>query len=683
MQFNSNYTFEVSLSKEAFSDKVISGAMIGTTKNEENRRIRKQYGFASNKGIGFERTEVNAEQLLNSLLDGKVFCHLFNPASKRKDNTFGSSQKKNDNFTGSYVIGVDIDHTSYKSAEEYVSKLTLQPTFYYTSYSNMQTNEDGTSKGARFRLIYVFDKKIKNPYFFRFCAYQLNRIIEKDTDEFITDDCNLRCSQYFNGTNRNNADVILSYGITNTIYSLEDIEATETNFIDFLCGYANYKTISNSRTEEINYILNNISSNHYTFNKSSKSFQVVSSIDCETTTINDEMENKDTENNNIDVLVNSDSSTFSRTTETILNDWSRLDEEEFKKCSEWENARRTTKYVYRVEKEWINNLYQNVDEDYFSMFYYTSTLKDGQKRRKSLYQRMCLRRVINPAITKDEMVVNTIIDIMRFFDNSDGVLDSDYIRRNVESAFNVDVEDIEETYKESINYLKASTKPKRGIIYNGKQAHSKETTFSILDEYYDISVSVTENLDTLNNVLNYQIGKSTVYEYLKNRNIKTNNNKLSDEEIIGLLDVNLSVRKNLEFLKDNDIKIGKDRVNKLLNIKKNNNQYNSVQEEQLFISTTINDKMENKDSEIFELNHASNSDFINEEIIEQINSIDVVDFCKCYNGIEEVIKKVHKNIFIINVDKINNVFYGLMNKVESISPYLADIGRTKMNQLIA
>lgn len=161
MQFNSNYKFDVSLSKESYSDKVISGAMIGTTKDEDNRRIRKQYGFKANKGIGFERTSVTSEELLNSLLDGKVFCHLFNPASTRKDGTFASSQKKNENFIGSYVIGVDIDHTSYNSAEEYVSKLSLQPTFYYTSYSNMQQNEDGTSKGARFRLIYVLIRRLK------------------------------------------------------------------------------------------------------------------------------------------------------------------------------------------------------------------------------------------------------------------------------------------------------------------------------------------------------------------------------------------------------------------------------------------------------------------------------------------------------------------------------------------
>ena len=95
---DSNYLFKVSLSNESYINKEISGAMIGTTKDENNRKIRKQYGYRANKGIGYKEVEVNAETLLNSLINGNVFCHLFNPQQVRKDGTFGSSQKKDENF---------------------------------------------------------------------------------------------------------------------------------------------------------------------------------------------------------------------------------------------------------------------------------------------------------------------------------------------------------------------------------------------------------------------------------------------------------------------------------------------------------------------------------------------------------------------------------------------------------
>lgn len=564
MQTNSNYTFEVSLSIDSFIDKKISGAMIGSTKNEDNRRIRKEYNFKSNRGIGFKRTSVTSQQLLNSLLDGKVFCHLFNTPATRKDNTFSTSQKKDKNFAGSYVIGVDIDHTNYSSAEEFVSNLSLQPTFYYTSYSNMQNNE------ARFRLIYVFNNIISNPYFFRYCAKKLNRIIERDTNEIITDDCNLRCSQYFNGTNKNNKDITLSYNISNVIYSLEDIKATQADYINFLCRYADYKSVTKSRTEEINYLLNKLTNKDYIFNKSIKEFQQIDNIEIRSTssitTLNVEMEKEDSYIFNVDYTVSNPD--YSVNTNIILSDWSRLDEDEFKHTFEWENARKNTKYIYRVEKsDWINNLYQYVDDDFFSMFYYVNTVTDGNKRRKSLYQRMCLRRVINPDITKDEMVVNTIIDIMRFFDNSDNLLNSEFIKKNVDAAFDLEIDDIENQYKDSINYLKQNTKPKRGVIYINKQAHSKETTYLILDDIYNSNISVSENLYFINNILKYKISKSTLYDYLKTNNLKTDYYKLSDDEVIELLDINLSVRKNLQILKDNDIKINKDRVSKLLKIK--------------------------------------------------------------------------------------------------------------------
>lgn len=708
MQTDSNFKFKVSLSDEAFTDKTISGAMIGSTKNADNRAIRKKYGFRANRGIGFRATETTPQALLDDLLRGRVFCHLFEPTTARNDGSFSSSQKCNMNFRGSWVIGVDIDHTSYSCAESYIEKLRLKPTFFYTSYSNMQKNEDGTSKGARFRLIYVFDELILNPFFFRFCAWQLNRMIEEDTGELITDDCNLRCSQYFNGTCKDNDSVILSYGITNNIYSLSDINVDGDSYKDFLIGYAGYKTVRTEITSVINSILNSLDFNLYEWNKKEKKFEVISTNkteyfeqrqysinndnivsykieECEqeqliTSSINVETEKQGQFNNLIDLTEIVQSSMFSSTVQTILNDFDRLEEEEFKKCSEWEELRKRTKYVYRVEKDWINNTYQFVDDDYFSMFYYNTTKHDGEKRRKTLYQRMCLRRIIEPSITEDEMVVNTIIDIMRFFDNSDGVLGSDFIKRNIESCFNQSIEDIEEQFAEQIAYLRATTKPKRGIIYYNKEAHSKETTYLILDELYDSSISVTENLEYINNVLNYKVGKTTIYEYLSERDIKKVNNKITDEELYNLLDVNLSIRKNQQFLKDNDINVGKERINKILNNKKNNiisiNQDNNC-----YVSSSINDKTEEQGQSILNENELLNVNFTEEDINARIEAINVESFVDTYNGIEEIADMMQKSFSSIKFEVITPNFFNMVNAIRINSPFLADMAEAKMEEI--
>lgn len=278
------------------------------------------------------------------------------------------------------------------------------------------------------------------------------------------------------------------------------------------------------------------------------------------TTINDEMENPTSE---VEVEINDENSEVSKYDERILNDWDRLDFEEFRRLRDWENYRRNTKYYYRVEKdEWINGTYQIVDDNYFSLFWNRQRVKDGSKRRKGLFQRMCLRKVINPEITPMELVVNTIIDIIRFYDNSDNVLNSDFIKRNVDTCMELSLDEILEKNESEINYLKASTKPKKGIIYYSKKVHTKETTYLILDDIYNKELSVTDNIDNIN-LMGYSIHKSTIYEYLKKRELKTDNTKLSNSELLFYTDFSKSAKENFDIIKGMGYKLDNKRYNKL------------------------------------------------------------------------------------------------------------------------
>ena len=521
-----SYRFTVSLSKEEYKDKKICKAMIGSLKTQNNRDIRKEYGFDSRKGISFIETELSSEELLNYLKSGRVFCHLFNPQVRRKDNSFGSYEKRNSNFIGSYVVGVDIDKTNYRSVEDYVSKLSLKPTFWYTSYSSSDT-------ALKFRLIYVFDNLIENPYYFRFIAWCLNKRIESEVNEVLEDQCNLSCSQYFNGTNNS------SSGITNLIYNHYDIIGNNS-FVEFLKDNAKYKTKNPERDNDINIILNNIYNNTYS----------IYNISFPPRPLNDKMENA---HNPLDSEI-----------EEVLFYWDRLSEDEFKRESSWIKLRSTTKYYYRLEKDWISDSYQFIDENYFSLFYYPEKQLDGQKRRKNLYQRICLRRLLNENITVKESIVNTIIDILKFYDNSDRELDSNFIVRNTLSAFDLTLEEIELNFKDQLDYLRSTTKPKKGVIYKLK---SKEYSYLILDDLYDPSLTVKENLININAV--YPVQKSTLYNYLKTRKIESKKNIISDEEIISLLDLSLSANSNYKRLKESGIKIDNKRLNRIYKFLKN------------------------------------------------------------------------------------------------------------------
>lgn len=557
MQTDKDYRFEVSLSNDGYKDKVISGAMIGTTKDENNRKIRKQYGFKANSGIGFKRVEVNAEELLEELLSGKVFCHLFNPQNIRKDGTFGSSEKKDVNFAGSYVIGVDIDETSYENVEEFVKVLSLKPTFYYTSYSNMQMREDGTSKGARFRLIYVFEDEIKNAYFFRYCADNLNRQIEKDTQELIEDDCNLRCAQYFNGTNKDNPEITLSYGITNNIYSWDDINVTEEGFVNFCKEYAHYKTVSISRTSELGYILKTITGQTYILDNSTKYFTL------DTTTGN--YLEVETEDNEGEIVKES------YCTKSLVHALKTLSYDDFMKYN-----RHKYNYSYRVEygNDWIDDTYQYIDSKYFSLYYPVEKVKDGNKRRKKLFERMCLRRVMNPKIDADTLLFCAYEDRQRFFEIDDD-LTIDCLVKNVDVAMDMSIEEIETTYSKNLAYLRSKA-PKSGIILKREIAMEvaernrklKELRWKLIEDYYDPELNVKENLANISFYL-YKITERTLYRFLKARGEKTDSHKLTYEELISLLDVNLGWKKNAALLRDKGYKVTDKRIRDILRYKKN------------------------------------------------------------------------------------------------------------------
>lgn len=525
MRIDKEYKFTVSLSNESFIDKIICGAMIGSTKNEENRKIRKQYNFKSNVGISYFENDVNCEMLLDKLINGHVICHLFKPSQRRKDGSFGSNQKNNANFIGSYVIGVDIDNTQYNTVEEYIDKLSLKPTLYYTSYSNKQPN-----KGARFRLIYVFDKLIKNFIYFRYLSYSLNQIIINDVNEEIDDTCNLRCSQYFNGTNINNPNLVVKYGCTNIIYSFNDLGISKDNFIDYLKHNCYYKT--NSYKSIINKILNRLQSTTY-YNKTENDTLEENHCESESNLIYDE---------------------------NLINDMVRLDYDEFMKYN-----RHKYNYYYRVEKSsWINNLYQVVDDTYFALpFSYgkNAILHDGQHRRKKVFMRMCLRRVMNPNADANTILFNAYEDIHKFFD-WDGLDLGEFLKRNIEYCFSKSIEEIENEFSDTLEYLRTTSKPKRGIIYKNRKAHTKETTYLILDTYYNTTLSVKENIEILYNY-GYAFNKTTIYDYLNNRNIPISNNKLNDDELMKIIDVSLTAKDNYLKLKELGFKIGNKRINKI------------------------------------------------------------------------------------------------------------------------
>ena len=166
---------------------------------------------------------------------------------------------------------------------------------------------------------------------------------------------------------------------------------------------------------------------------------------------------------------------------------------------------------------------------------------------------------------------------------------------------------------------------------------------------------------------------------MNDRNIKPVTNKISDEELYNLLDVDLSFRKNVEYLRDNDIKIDDKRVRRILKNKKNNyyNISNSVSEEVL--STTINDKMETSphhnynftDSSSSEIYHIDNTESLEMNYDEfytiQETEDEEIDYCEVineeYNKFQYDLEVREMNLRHFTCIEAGNEFYELIDEV--------------------
>lgn len=547
MKTDKNYTFSISISKDRYQNKLqTTAAIVG---GEEGRLLRKNCGLSEK--ICFTTISVTVEELLHRVLSGHTFCTNFSGFPEkssvttyvRKDGYFTLSGKSSRFFEGANFIGVDIDETEYKSPQEFISRLQLQPTFWYTSPSHQQTDEStGLSKGVRMRLIYVFDEYIRNPYFFRYCSYNLHKIIEVDAQEDIKDKCGLVCTQYFNGTNINDKSIIVEHGISNVVYSLSDIQVTIYDFCTFLENNCYYKSLDYFKKKDIQEL------------KCSLFSSILNEEEVKQTAILiAELENSERPSE-FDIQFDY----------RLVNDAMFMDEEQFYKVYSHRYP-----YIYRVEREcWSSLVYQEqivefqyCDEDYLELIWIPKRISDGHHRKLTLYHRGWLRRMINPEITPDELLFNLIIDCNRFIDNTTDKITISQLKHIVKRCFLHEIEEYAEMHPGIIESTRQKCKNKQVIIRRrGKQqvrANSilKELRWMYLDKAYNRELNLKDNLESLNDE-DFSICKSTLYEYCASRGIETNPDKVNKYNTFAILhQEDMSVRDELTYLESHGLKL--------------------------------------------------------------------------------------------------------------------------------
>ena len=496
-----NFTFAVSLSVCDYLTKAEASAAL----------IKSESGPT----MSWVTKEVTMDEMLNFCITGHSYCNLFiNSDGEIYSRPFHPWNKTSDNFSGSYVVTVDVDDFS-ESASRYDCKIrnfvdelsqnNLAPSLWYTSFSHQPAEQK-----LKAHLLYVFDTMIPGRDGGRTYKILADAISEKVSGAtgVPVDRCSLVASQFINPTNVNNPSLCVEYGISHVIYSFEDFGFADLHVLweENVRGYvprAKPLTVSNA----------------------------------------------------------------------MINDYKLLSIEDFlaKYGSRY-------KYIYRKEGyEWNSTCtgseYAVVDDEYFSLYFNAVTLKDGQKRRRKIFERMCERRLLKPDVTPNQIAYCAVKDIAMFVDNGDNLLNADYLKRNVNRCFELPLAKIQQKFSLNIEYLKSKA-PKRRLIYKYgvgmTQAEKARARRDINAErvwsVYDFSLSPEENCRQLKYAYNISISPSTLYNYFKEYDVdyssyKQDRNLEREKTILHTLNemsdskTPITVRGLRQILKDKRIKI--------------------------------------------------------------------------------------------------------------------------------
>lgn len=167
-------------------------------------------------------------------------------------------------------------------------------------------------------------------------------------------------------------------------------------------------------------------------------------------------------------------------------------------------------------------------------------LKDGEHRRRALYRRMLLRRILGELngidITPELLLTNAVFDRHKFIDNSTEPITMKMLKDLVKNAYCKDINKIKEN--EIIKWYIEDFKAKSpGFKYVGNKQNMKQyETVSIKNRYegylyntilnycFDKNKSIKENTENINKALENKgwkitISEKTIYKY-KGKEVK-------------------------------------------------------------------------------------------------------------------------------------------------------------------
>jgi hypothetical protein len=425
--------------------------------------------------LTYSTEDVTPTQLLDKVMSGYCFQNHYDYKGEFQFKGIGAKTK---HYIGSYVISIDIDHQE-RSMRDMLTTLDVKPSFCYETFSNKVGD-------YCFRLCYCFSEEIygKELYSQVYKEICKRNKIEKYYDKKASD-----CYHYFNGTTPDSDSVNFS-----TVYTLKDF------------GFEASKGVGN-------IIIRN------------GTFDVDKDLDGKGF-YSDELV-KDLETIGYDGIVSKYHGIYRHKQSSPVP-----------KVSEDVKVIPLPRDFYEIVRPWASSVHKGesniiIRNGTFEKGY-IKKLKNGEHRRETLYNNLCIRRLILPDLTLDELLYAGCYEMSYFIDNSDksDIITKRQVMSIVLSAYKRDLSTFNyvRPRESMVNWLYCK---KYGVtkqevasqIANEKKTQSKENKKELFFQFYNVNLTIKENIEEFTEKTGIKVSERTVKRWKSELNMTREYNK--------------------------------------------------------------------------------------------------------------------------------------------------------------
>lgn len=422
-------------------------------------------------------TLLDLNEITEYVSNGYVISNIFQPDFELRAIT--TYEKTSENFACSQFVTIDLDGIEeYDTLSSLLASINLIPSIAYTTLSHKQTI-DGKYKGNRYRLIYVFNKKITSIGQFKLLYDCIVNYLTTRIENLVCDSHMRNPSQMIYGSTSENRDNKEVYN-NNVIYSFTD--------------FSDYKpVIESARTKKEKKYANSF-------------------------------ENKD------EVIIKISNEKFvkefgsTQKNETLLSNYS--DKYELFEHTPLPVVADNQKFIFlptnylEIRRE-DERLYNNVTKKWFKTGN-KRKYRNGEGRRTKLFINALVRCYMIPGITLDHLLYCLLDELSKYYINIPGL---DFITREDIKKIAVNALHVDLCGENVVNWFAKNNKNKRKYIINKGYAVANNTTVqcinnqvkkekndNIVAKYFDVNLSIKENLKILKEN-GYTYGKDKLYIY--------------------------------------------------------------------------------------------------------------------------------------------------------------------------